>query len=216
MSGNGNKSSSGGRERGGGLNPNDIKSTSDMIVERGEHTASVDEVLTVSRDFYNEYGDSVPLNQFLIAEMKPKANDVLGYYDGANIAINRNYLDNKKMANAYEDCVKSGYHPKLGNKSAMAAVTAHEFGHAATDAVAAKLGYSGLNKMNQAADRIVKEARKKTQHRGVVKMSAKISRYATSSNAEAIAEAVADVYCNGKKAAKESRAIVDVMNSYLK
>lgn len=206
---------SGGRAHGGGLNPSDIKSTSDMIVERGNSDA-VDEVLTVSRDFYNEYGDTVPLQQFLIADLKPKAAGTLGYYDGANIAINRAYLDNKKMASAYEDCVKSGYHPKLGSKSAMAAVTAHEFGHAATDAVATKLGYSGLNKMNMAADKIVKEARAKTKHRGVVQMSAKISRYATTNNAEAIAEAVADVYCNGKKATKESRAIVSVMNSYLK
>ena len=34
--------------------------------------------------------------------------------------------------------------------------------------------------------------------------------------AEALAEAFADVYCNGSKASKESKAIVDVMNSYLK
>ena len=98
----------------------------------------------------------------------------------------------------------------------MAAVVAHEFGHAATDAVATKLGYSGLNKLDRAANVICEEARKQTRHRGVVKMAAKISGYATTSNAEAVAEAFCDVYCNGKKAKKESRAIVNIANSYLK
>ena len=50
----------------------------------------------------------------------------------------------------------------------------------------------------------------------VVQMAKKISTYATHSNAEAIAEAFSDVYCNGKKAHKESQAIVNVINSYLK
>lgn len=47
-------------------------------------------------------------------------------------------------------------------------------------------------------------------------MASKISGYATHSNAEAVAEAIADVYCNGKKAKSESKAIVNVMNKYLK
>lgn len=47
-------------------------------------------------------------------------------------------------------------------------------------------------------------------------MAKKISTYATHSNAEAIAEAFLDVYCNGKKVHKESQAIVNVINSYLK
>ena len=57
---------------------------------------------------------------------------------------------------------------------------------------------------------------KKTSHRGVVQMAAKISRYATESNAEAIAEAVSDVYCNGNKARAESLAIVSVVDKYLR
>ena len=47
-------------------------------------------------------------------------------------------------------------------------------------------------------------------------MAKKISGYATRSTKEAIAEAYADVYCNGAKAAKESAAIVNVLNKYLK
>lgn len=33
---------------------------------------------------------------------------------------------------------------------------------------------------------------------------------------DAIAEAFADVFCNGNKATSESKAIVDVLNNYLK
>jgi hypothetical protein len=47
-------------------------------------------------------------------------------------------------------------------------------------------------------------------------MASKISGYATESNAEAIAEAFADWKCNGKKARTESKAIVNVVDSYLK
>lgn len=207
------KGSRGGRrsKNGGKISASAILSENDMIVERGNYTAEVDEVLTVSRDFYDEYGDAVPLQQFLIAELKP-GTPALGYYDGANIAINKAYMSNEKMGAAYANCVKSGYHPGLGNKTAMAAVTAHEFGHAATQAVGAKLGMN----IDGAATKICNEARKQTGHKGVVKMAAKISGYAKESNAEAVAEAFCDVYCNGKKAKKESRAIVNIANSYLK
>ena len=97
----------------------------------------------------------------------------------------------------------------------MEAVAAHEFGHVLTERVAQRMGITGLNSINAAATRIVNEARPKTSHRGVVQMASKISVYATHSNAEAIAEAVSDVYCNGSRARAESRAIVDVVRSYL-
>ena len=94
----------------------------------------------------------------------------------------------------------------------MQAVVAHEFGHAANDAAARKMGVS----LDEAATRIVSEARKGSGHRGVVQMARAISEYATKSNAEAVAEAFCDVYCNGAKAAAESRAIVNVLNRYIK
>ena len=62
------------------------------------------------------------------------------------------------------------------------------------------------------ADEIVKEARQTTGHRGVVKMASKISKYATVSNAEAVAEAFTDVYCNGGRAKRESIAIVNALD----
>lgn len=200
------------RYKGGGVNPNDIISERDMIVERGDNEAMVDAVLTVSRDMLNDYPNA-PLEQLLLAEMKSSAN-ALGYYDhqARTIAINDKYF-NAAMESAYAECVKQGFHPSNGNKTGLQAVVAHEFGHAITQAVGERMGEYHLD---NAADRIVNEARKSTKHKGVVQMASKISRYATASNAEAVAEAVADVYCNGKKAKAESRAIVNVMNKYLK
>ena len=201
---------------GAGVNPNNIVSEEDMIVERGNYQQEIDDVLQVSQDLLSEYGQEVPLQQFFIAQLKGKDANVLGYYDGANIAINQDYLNSGRMNKAYAECVKQKFHPSNGNKTAMQAVTAHEFGHAATDAVARKMGITSMNGIHEASTRIVNEARKATGHRGVVQMASKISGYATHSNAEAVAEAFCDVYCNGRKAAKESRAIVDVMNRYLK
>ena len=45
-------------------------------------------------------------------------------------------------------------------------------------------------------------------------MAAKISGYAKTNYAECVAEAFADVYCNGKNAKKESRAVVSELNKY--
>ena len=204
------KGSRGGRRAGGaGLNPNDILSTRDMISERHKNSL-VDEVLTVSRDLQNEYGINAQVNNFEIAKLKSKAN-AIAYYDGTNIAVNEKFMKSDTIKTAYDDCVKQGFHPSRGNKTAMEAVASHEFGHAINDAIGRKMGLD----IDSSATKIVNEARKQTKHRGVVQMASKISGYATYSNAEAIAEAVSDVYCNGKKARSESRAIVNVIKSYL-
>jgi hypothetical protein len=80
-----------------------------------------------------------------------------------------------------------------------------------TAAIGAKQGWGNID---QSATKIVNEARASTKHRGVVKMANAISRYASSSNAECIAEALSDYYCNGKKAKSESKAIVNVLKKY--
>lgn len=196
---------------GGNVNPNNIVDERDMIVERGERTEIVDQVLTVSRDMLNDYPDA-PLDQLLIATLKGSDGDsVLGYYDGKNIAINDKFF-NEAMETAYVECVKAGFHPSNGNKTGLQAVAAHEFGHAVTDAVGRKIGRDDIN---SAATFIVNEARKSTKHRGVVQMANAISQYATASNAEAVAEAVCDVYCNGRNAKAESHAIVNVIKKYM-
>jgi hypothetical protein len=198
---------------GAGISDADILSTTSLVSEREGNQALVDETLAVFKDVYDEYGAQV--TDIQIATLKPGV-PALAYYDGnGNIAFNKVYFDNAKMESAYDACVKSGFHPSKGNKTAMQAVAAHELGHKLTADVGTKLGMGGLD-LDRAATQIVKEARGATKHRGVVQMASKISKYATSSNAEAIAEAFADVFCNGKKAHSESKAIVNVMNKYLK
>lgn len=205
------KGRSGGRRGGGeGLNPSDILGTNNLILDTALDELTRKEIHGVLKDFKDEYG--LEYNNTRIANIKSKAN-VLAYYDGAGIAINKKYLDSKKMDDVYKECVKTGFHPSSGNKTGMEAVVAHELGHSLNDMIGAKMGGIGIDK---SADAIVKEARKNTRHRGVVQMASKISGYATHSNAEAVAEAVADVYCNGNKAKAESRAIYNVMQKYLK
>lgn len=200
------------REKGGGLKPGDVIGTTDMISARANFEEnSVNSVLNVGRDMVDEYGEEIVA--FEVADLKPNAQGVLGYYDGSNIAINSSFMNTARINDAYDTCVESGYHPSRGNKTAMEAVAAHEYGHALTDAAARKMGASDLN---TAATQIVNEARKSTSHRGIVQMASKISRYATASNAEAVAEAISDVYCNGGKAKAESKAIVNVVNKYVK
>ena len=206
----GRGASSSGRYGGGGLSPADILSTNSFVSERHNYDISND-VLDVFKNVNEEYG--YVIGDILVAKIKGKGNKTMAYYDGTNIGFNEAYASTKVLNKAYADCVKSGFHPSNGNKSPAEAVASHELGHALTDAVGKKMG--GLD-IDRASDRIVKEAKKQTGHRGVVQMAKKISTYATHSNAEAIAEAFSDVYCNGKKAHKESKAIVNVINSYLK
>ena len=205
----------GGTGRGGtsGVNPKDIVSTTSLISERGNSQELVDDTLSVFEDVYNEYGTII--GDIELATMKGKGNSVLAYYDGENIAVNKSYF-NKNIETAYAECVKSGFHPSNGNKTALQATVAHELGHKLTSEVAIKMGKNGWFDFDEVATEIVNQARKNTKHRGVVQMARKISGYATYSNAEAIAEAFSDVFCNGKNAHSESHAIVNVINSYLK
>ena len=209
------KGSRGGRRGGGtgGVKPGDILGTSNLLID-----TKLDEVtrLQVSRtlkDFQDEYG--LEYANTRIARLK-SSSDALAYYDGAGIAINSSYLNSERMNNAMKQCAESGFHPPMGNKTGMEAVVAHELGHALTDMVGVKMGNRQFFDIDKTATAIVNEARKQTKHRGVVQMASKISGYATHSNAEAIAEAISDCYCNGKKAKSESKAIKSVIDKYLK
>jgi len=199
---------------GGGVNPANIKNERDLVSEREGQQAAVDEVLAVARDIHNEYG--VDVGQFMIADIGGKDARTMAYSDGDNIGFNSRYFDGDTMRSAYDDCVKSGFHPSRGNKTAIEAVASHEYGHVLTEKVAQKLGISGPYSMDDAAKTIVDRAVKTTSHRGSVSFAKKISGYAKKSNAECVAEAVADVFCNGRNARAESRAIVSTMNSMLR
>jgi hypothetical protein len=210
----GRGASSGGSGWTGGnsnLNPADIVSTTSLVSAREGNQQEVDEVLQTFKDINDEYGYII--NDIEIATLKGEGATTMAYYDGANIAVNKSYFDKAKMESAYQDCFESGFHPSKGNKTALQAVASHELGHALTDAVSAKMGAI----KGDTANAILKEAKSQGKFKGTVAdMAGKISGYAKFNPRECIAEAFSDVYCNGKKATKESQAIVNVMNKYLK
>lgn len=212
MGGRGASSSGEGWTGGGGGNVNIINTTS-LVSARERQRLEVDETLKTFKDMHDEYGYIA--DDLEIATLSSKDASVMAYYDGSNIAFNETYFDKARMESAYTKCVEGGYHPSQGDKTALQAVASHEIGHALTDKAIAKMG-SKLGKKD-GAEAIVKEAQKQVGHKGkLADMAGKISGYAKESASECIAEAVADVYCNGKKAQKESQAIVNVMNKYLK
>lgn len=117
------------------------------------------------------------------------------------------------MNKAYDQCVDAGFHPPRGNKTGIEAVAAHEMGHRLTDAIGEKTGL-GSWQIDRVSNDIVKSAAKKAGYKSTKEFTAKISGYAKQNHAEAVAEAFADVYCNGSKAKRESKAVVDAMNKY--
>lgn len=211
----GRGSSSGGGSGGGtgGVSSSDILDTKSLISEREHQKALVDETLSVFNDVYNDWGTQV--EDIQLATMKP-GSGALAYYDSnGNIAINEKYFNSKNMNKAYADSVKSGFHPSNGNKTALQAVAAHELGHALTEQVGAKLGQGGFGNINKTSNKVVRQAMKASGHKDIASFRSKISGYAKTNNAECIAEAFSDVFCNGSKARKESHAVVNTLRSYL-
>ena len=206
------KGSRGGRRGGnltGGVNPNDIKGTTNLLIDTDLDEITRGEVTRTLKDFQDKYG--LEYNNTRIANMKP-GTGVLAYYDGEGIAINNEYLNSDTMNAAYKKCVESGFHPSNGSKTGMEAVVSHELGHAVNGIIADRMGTS----LHASADRIVNEAMKNTKHKSVSTFQSKISGYAKQNYAETVAEAMADVYCNGKKARSESKAIQKVVDKYMK
>ena len=206
------KGSRGGRRSGkptGGVNPNDIKGTTNLLIDTDLDEITRGEVTRTLKDFQDKYG--LEYNNTRIANMKP-GTGVLAYYDGEGIAINNEYLNSDTMNAVYKKSVESGFHPSNGSKTGMEAVVSHELGHAVNGIIADRMGIS----LDASADRIVNEAMKNTKHKSVSTFQSKISGYAKQSYAETVAEAMADCYCNGKKARSESKAIQKVVDKYMK
>lgn len=206
------KGGRGGRRSGkltGGVNPNDIKGTTNLLIDTDLDEITRGEVTRTLKDFQDKYG--LEYNNTRIANMKP-GTGVLAYYDGEGIAINNEYLNSDTMNAVYKKSVESGFHPSNGSKTGMEAVVSHELGHAVNGIIADRMGIS----LDASADRIVNEAMKNTKHKNVSTFQSKISGYAKQSYAETVAEAMADCYCNGKKARSESKAIQKVVDKYMK
>ncbi len=199
----------------GGLSQGSIIKTSEMISTRDEgKRPEVDQVLKVLKDVRDTYG--VTVTEAQIASIRGRAsNGVIAYYDiDGNLAVNKKFFDTAKLDAAYDDCVKEGFHPKRGKKTGIEAVVAHELGHRLTDVAAQKRGY-GKWQLERVAGEIIDMAMKNTRHKDRASFAKRISGYAESNPAETIAEAYADVYCNGKKARRESREAVKVLEDIL-
>lgn len=203
----------------GGLSEKDIMSETDVwsYRHRKDNEPFVDSINTSIRDITDDFPDVMRETVYTVNAAKLRgsaANGVLGYWSpGRNaLALNQQYTNIEKMNQVYDEAVRTGYHPGRGGKNGTQAVAYHEMGHALTMHVGAKLG---IYNIDDAAKRIVDSAYRSTtpgRARTADKAWAgKISGYAKDSYAECVAEAVADYYCNGAKAAVNSRAIVAEM-----
>ena len=207
----GRGSSSGGSDLGGGGGTNvNVKSSTDLTSERGANPQSVDDTLTVLRDVNDRYGYII--NETVVADIG-RSPAVAFYEEGTGrLGINKNYFDAQKMDASYDKCVQTGWHPPKGNKSGTEAVVSHEVGHALTEEASKKQNMS----FEAMSRKIVSESIGGKDKSATQASASKISGYAKTSNAECIAEAFADVYCNGRKAKKESRSVVNTLNKYLR
>lgn len=200
-------SSSGGAP--GGVGAGTVVSTESLLSASGKRK-EIAQTMQAVKNVADRYG--VDLSDIQLATMK--GSPAMAYYDSnGNLAVNKSYFDSKKMNAAYDRCVKSNFHPPRGEKSGLEAVASHELGHRLTEEVGRKMGL-GDWQLDRASSRLVKEAKKSLGYKTMEQVTSKISGYAKQNIAEAVAEAFADVYCNGKKAKKESSAIVNALNSY--
>lgn len=174
----------------------------------------VDAINSSARDMQKDFPDLMKTVNTINATEFGGADkrNTLGVYGQGSVGINTNYTNVDKMNKVYDRAVETGFHPSRGNKSGTEAVTYHELGHALTDNVAQKIGAKDLD---SASKKIVNDAYKASGGTGgTKKWAGGISGYAQDSFAECVAEAVADHYCNGSKASKQSKAIMKELKKY--
>ena len=162
------------------------------------------EIQNARDEMEREYGNIVSQANLSVAKISENA---LGAYGDGTVYMSDKYVKNKSMTKSMQQMADDGFHPKIGNKTGAEAVTSHELGHYLADRAMAKA------KIDE--KEIVKRASKKVGEK-VNNMAGKISEYARYNYAETIAEASADVFCNGRKASKASIAIMNEIKSILK
>lgn len=204
----------GGGGAGGGSGSVTIYNSGSMISARERQRNEVDQALGVMRSVQDTFG--VNINDAQVVDLSKKDAGVMAYYDSnENLAINKRYFDAQKMDAVYDDCVTRGFHPSRGSKTGIEATVAHELGHRLTDVVGVNMGF-GKWGIDQASDRILSEASRRMRGKSTSAIQSAISGYAKQNNAECIAEAFSDVWCNGRNAKRESRAVVGVLRKYLR
>ncbi len=182
-----------------------VKSSHYMTDEIGEGGGSfVNEVMTTRDNLEQIYGDSVRDLNLQAATFSD--GSVLGAYGGNTLFMAERYIKNTELTNVMKQAAKDGYHPSIGNFSGAEAVTAHEIGHRLGEVAAQRAGISEKDIVSRAASTLGI----KTEN-----MGGHISGYARTNYGETIAEACADVYCNGSGAARASRAIMNEVKKAL-
>ena len=174
----------------------------------GNHPQEVQDVMNVLKSVEDKYG--VTINDTLVVTT---SQNYLGAYTyNNNLLLNDKYFDGAKMDATYDRCVNLKYHPSRGNKSGVEAVVAHELGHRLNHVAAGNNWYN----LQACADHIVMDAAKSMKMGNKLRMfRGKISGYAQKNSAECIAEAFADVFCNGSNATAESKAVVQFLDRRL-
>lgn len=155
------------------------------------------EIMNTRDAFEREYGSAVKDIKLSVGTFDRPG--VLGAYGNDRLIMNQKYVKNANLTKAMKSASDDGFHPSIGNKTGAEAVAAHEIGHRLGEVAAKKAGISERDIVARAG----KAANIKTEN-----MAGHISKYARSNYGETIAEASADVFCNGKKASKASKAIM--------
>ena len=163
------------------------------------------EIMSTRDTMETEYGDAVKNITLMAATFDDPS--VLGAYGGNTLYMNEKHIKNNYLTKAMLQAAKDGFHPSIGKKTGAEAVAAHEIGH--------RLGEVAANKAGISQEDIVARAAKKIGIK-TENMAGYISKYARSNYHETIAEAYADVFCNGKNATKVSKAIVKEVKSIIK
>ena len=195
---------------GGGMTGEDSTTTAksshpltDEISKGGGSFAN--EIMNTRDAMEAEYGSAVKQMNLHVGTFSDPS--VLGAYGGDTLYMNEKYVKNKNLTEAMKASEKSGFHPSIGNKTGAEAVASHEIGHRLGEVAAKKAGISEQEIVARAA----KKVGIKTEN-----MAGHISQYARSNYSETIAEASADVFCNGNKANRVSKAIMSEVKSILK
>ena len=155
------------------------------------------EIMNTRDAFEQEYGTAAKGINLYAATFNQRG--VLGAYGGDTVYMNQKYIRNANLTDAMQTAAQSGFHPGIGNKTGAEAVTAHEIGH--------RLGEIAAQKVKGTERDVVGRAAKKIGIK-TEDMAGHISKYARTNYSETIAEASADVFCNGSKASKASQAIM--------
>lgn len=163
------------------------------------------EIMNTRDAMEREYGDAVTMMNLSLGKFSDSS--VLGAYGDNTLYMAEKNVKNPYLTESMKQAAASGFHPQIGDKTGAEAVAAHEIGHRLGEIAAQKAGITEKQVVARAAVR----ARIRTEN-----MAGYISGYARSNYSETIAEAASDVYCNGSKASKASRAIMREVKSILK